>query len=171
MAATNKKLDRANQAGYYSKADMKQENISLYYRDRNSDKEYHLTLEAKNIYTNWTGWSVKARYGARGSTLTHVDRSRGRTTSYVEAKKLYDDIVREKKNKGYKLSLNGLNYFDQDRLVFAVESEGFDQAFTTHSAWVDVYNTEFHKLRKEYLQSRNRLAEFLGVYEEVSNKV
>lgn len=74
---------------------MQNENISLYYKDARSDKEYHVQLEAEG-----NGYVVKFQYGRRGSSL----QSGTKTSSpvpYAKAKKVYDGIVSEKLGKSY----------------------------------------------------------------------
>ena len=45
------------------------------------------------------------------------------------------------------------------------ENEGFDYAFVHFSDFEDIENEEFHKLRKEYLAARQRLADLIGFTE------
>lgn len=150
---------------------MNTENISLYYRDPYSDKEYHLSLEGPSQNGTFYGWSVKAKHGPRGGTLTHVDRTRGVATTYTKAKNLYDRIVKEKTAKGYKKPPNGLNWHEVADITTAIETDGFDFAFTNRSRWDGIFNKDFHKLRIEYLEARNKLAKFIGMNEEVSKLV
>lgn len=50
-------------------------------------------------------------------------------------------------------------------VIDTIEAEGFDYAFTGYSNFEEVQSEEFHKLRKEFLEARQRLADFLGVDE------
>lgn len=43
-----------------------------------------------------------------------------------------------------------------------IEMEGFDYAFLNYSDFEDIEDVEFHKLRKEYLTARKRLADLIG---------
>jgi hypothetical protein len=44
---------------------------------------------------------VIAKFGPRGGTLTHVDKTRGTPISYTEACIMYDKTEKEKRAKGY----------------------------------------------------------------------
>lgn len=46
-----------------------------------------------------------------------------------------------------------------------VDNEGFDYAFIHFSDFEDVEDEEFHKLRKEYLNARQKLADLIGFRE------
>src|SRR6266403_6338243 len=76
---------------------MQTERAELYFRQGSSDKVYHLQLE--NVQDQW---SVQAQWGRRGSALqSDVKVS---DTSYEEAKRVYDRILREKTSKGYQIA-------------------------------------------------------------------
>ncbi len=80
------------------------EQISLYYREGNSDKEYQVQLvRAGDLF------AVNFQYGRRHSTL-----SEGTKTSvpvpYAQAKKIYDRLVKEKKSRGYTEGESGTPY-------------------------------------------------------------
>ena len=79
---------------------------SLYYRQGSSDKEYHVRLEAQG-----KGFVVNTAFGRRGSTL-----STGTKTSapvyYDAALMIFDQLVREKKAKGYTEGANGTPYLN-----------------------------------------------------------
>lgn len=74
--------------------------VSLYYKDSRSDKEYHLSIERDK--TGWSDYYVVAKFGPRGGTLTHVDKTKGKPTSYGAAIIIFDKTEREKRSKGYK---------------------------------------------------------------------
>jgi bifunctional non-homologous end joining protein LigD len=82
---------------------------SLYYREGSSDKEYHVRLEPKE-----DGFVVNIAYGRRGSTL-----STGTKTSapvyYDAALMIFEELVREKKAKGYTEGAEGTPYQHSDR--------------------------------------------------------
>jgi len=46
-----------------------------------------------------------------------------------------------------------------------IEQEGFDYTFTGYSDFEDIRDTEFHRLREEYVAAKEALATFLGVSE------
>ncbi len=71
------------------------ETVSLYYRAGTSDKVYHVQLEPSG-----TGWLVNAQHGRRGGTLTELTKT-PTPVSFGVAKSTYDDLVSQKKKKGY----------------------------------------------------------------------
>jgi len=76
---------------------MQTEKAELYFRQGSSDKVYHLQLENAD-----DKWSVEAQWGRRGSALqSDVKVS---STSYEQAKRVYDRILREKTGKGYQIA-------------------------------------------------------------------
>jgi dsRNA-specific ribonuclease len=46
-----------------------------------------------------------------------------------------------------------------------VENEGFDYCFRHYSTFDDVKDEEFHKLRAAYVETANKLAEYLNLDE------
>jgi bifunctional non-homologous end joining protein LigD len=76
---------------------MQTERAELYFRQGSSDKVYHLQLE--NVQGQW---SVQAQWGRRGSALqSDVKVS---STTYEEAKRVCDRILREKTGRGYQIA-------------------------------------------------------------------
>jgi bifunctional non-homologous end joining protein LigD len=76
---------------------MQTEQAALQFRQGSSDKVYHLQLEnVEDI------WSVQAQWGRRGSALQSDVKAIG--TTYEEAKRVYDRILREKVGKGYQIA-------------------------------------------------------------------
>jgi bifunctional non-homologous end joining protein LigD len=76
---------------------MQTEKAELYFRQGGSDKVYHVQLE--NVQEQW---SVQAQWGRRGSALqSDVKVS---STTFEEAKRVYDRILREKTGKGYQIA-------------------------------------------------------------------
>jgi len=75
---------------------MQSESVSLFLKEGTSDKEYHAQLEPKD-----RSWIVNFQYGRRGSTL-RADTKTRQPLPYVEAKKIYDQLLREKIGKGYR---------------------------------------------------------------------
>jgi bifunctional non-homologous end joining protein LigD len=81
---------------------MQPERAELYFQQGSSDKVYHLQLEGAQEQ-----WAVQAQWGRRGSALqSDVKVSR---TSYEEAKRVYDRILREKTGKGYQIAQASAN--------------------------------------------------------------
>jgi bifunctional non-homologous end joining protein LigD len=76
---------------------MQPERAELYFQQGSSDKVYHIQLEAVQDQ-----WSVQAQWGRRGSALQSDVKVSG--TSYEEAKRVYDRILREKTGKGYQIA-------------------------------------------------------------------
>ncbi len=72
-----------------------QEQVSLFFAEGSSDKEYHLQLEDTP-----TGFLVNFQYGRRGTALKHGTKTPV-PVSYSKAKKIYDDKVAEQLGKGY----------------------------------------------------------------------
>ncbi|MGC2742046.1 MAG: DNA ligase [Candidatus Angelobacter sp.] len=83
---------------------MAKEQISLYYREGNSDKEYHVQLvSAGDLF------AVNFQYGRRHSTLSEGSKT-AIPVSYEQAKKIYDKLVKEKQGKGYTEGISGTPY-------------------------------------------------------------
>jgi len=49
-----------------------------------------------------------------------------------------------------------------ERLFDTIERKGFDYAFTEYSSFNKIDNTEFHALRKIYLNARKKFITFLN---------
>ncbi len=79
---------------------------SLYYRLGSSDKEYHVRLEAKE-----DGFVVNTAFGRRGSTLSTGTKTNS-PVYYDAALMIFDQLVREKKAKGYTEGANGTPYLN-----------------------------------------------------------
>jgi bifunctional non-homologous end joining protein LigD len=81
---------------------------SLYYCEGTSDKEYHaeiVEVEGGNI--------VNFRYGRRGGTLT-VGTKTSEPVDFAEAKKIYDQLMKQKAAKGYTPAVSGIAYQGTD---------------------------------------------------------
>jgi bifunctional non-homologous end joining protein LigD len=76
---------------------MQPERADLYFQQGSSDKVYHIQLEGAQHQ-----WSVQAQWGRRGSALQSDVKVSG--TSYEEAKRVYNRILREKTGKGYQIA-------------------------------------------------------------------
>jgi bifunctional non-homologous end joining protein LigD len=87
----------------------------LYFRQGSSDKEYHVQLEPKG-----TGWVVNFQYGRRGSSLSTGTKTQT-PVSEVEAQRIFDRLMAEKKAKGYTEGEAGTPYAgDSSREVSGV---------------------------------------------------
>ena len=82
----------------------KLENITLYYREGNSDKVYQCAIEPAG-----ERFVVNFAYGRRGTTL-NVGTKTNVPVDYNHAKHIYDKLVREKQAKGYTVGENGTPY-------------------------------------------------------------
>ena len=71
---------------------------SLYFREGNSDKEYHASVKPQG-----EGYIVTFAYGRRGSTLTTGSKTPDIVT-LSQATAIHDKLVREKTAKGYRPS-------------------------------------------------------------------
>ena len=71
---------------------------SLYFREGNSDKEYHAAIEPKG-----DGYVVNFAYGRRGGTLNAGTKTAAPVT-LAEATKVYDKLVASKVAKGYRVA-------------------------------------------------------------------
>src|SRR5258705_5025085 len=76
---------------------MHTERAELYFRQGSTDKVYHLQLENAQAR-----WSVQAQWGRRGSTLQSDIKVSD--TTYEEARRVYDRLLREKTGKGYQIA-------------------------------------------------------------------
>jgi bifunctional non-homologous end joining protein LigD len=76
---------------------MQPERAHLYFQQGSSDKVYHLQLE-----NTQERWSVQAQWGRRGSALQSDIKVSDST--YEDAKRVYDRLLREKTGKGYQIA-------------------------------------------------------------------
>ncbi len=83
---------------------MKNESITLYYREGSSDKVYQAAIEEKN-----GGFVVNFAFGRRGSTLQTGTKTAS-PVSFEEAKRVYDKLVASKVGKGYTPGADGTPY-------------------------------------------------------------
>lgn len=75
------------------------EKASLYYKEGGSDKVYYVTLD---------GGTVTVQYGRRGNALTSLTKCEG--CSADKALKVYQQLINEKKAKGYHEGESGVTY-------------------------------------------------------------
>ena len=85
------------------------ERATLYYRQGSSDKVYQARIEAVP-----EGYLVHFAFGRRGSTMQTGTKT-DRPVPYSTAKKLYDQLIREKTAKGYTLGEDGVPYQQTSR--------------------------------------------------------
>ena len=74
---------------------------SLYYREGNSDKEYHVRLDAKD-----SGFVVNIAYGRRGSTLSTGTKTHS-PVYYDAALLIFERLVRENRGCGFSCRCSG----------------------------------------------------------------
>lgn len=43
-----------------------------------------------------------------------------------------------------------------------IENEGFDYVFVHYSDFEDIKDEEFHRLRKEFIEARDKLGDYVG---------
>ena len=79
--------------------------ISLYFREGSSDKVYHAQIapDGDDLY------SVNFQYGRRGSTLQTGSKTTA-PVALVQAQKIFDKLVAEKRAKGYTDGESGIPY-------------------------------------------------------------
>ena len=85
---------------------MCKEEVTLYFKEGASDKVYSCAIEESGCE-----FVVRFSYGRRGSTMTTGNKTAS-PVSYVEAKKIFDKLVREKTAKGYSVGASGTPYAD-----------------------------------------------------------
>jgi len=70
-------------------------NVSLYFKEGTSDKEYHIQLEKQG-----SGFVVNFQYGRVGSNLSAGSKTDSPVT-LAEAEKIFAKLEKEKRGKGY----------------------------------------------------------------------
>ena len=80
---------------------MKEEKVSLFFKEGGSDKVYYANLSRADDL-----WVVHFAYGRRGSSLNTGSKTAS-PVDYVQAKKIFDKLVNEKKAKGYTEDVSG----------------------------------------------------------------
>ncbi|MNR71502.1 ATP-dependent DNA ligase [compost metagenome] len=154
---------------------MQQDNISLYYKDGRSNKEYHAQLQQKDA-----GWVVLFQYGPRGGTLTTGTKTK-EPVDYEVAKKAYDKLVKEKVGKGYQPGEEGSAYVGtslEERFTGIVPQllnpidEAGAQALITDPDWVMQEKHDGHRrlvqMTSEQLLGINRKGLVTGLPEAVA---
>jgi bifunctional non-homologous end joining protein LigD len=81
------------------------DNITLYYREGNSDKVYQCAIEPADA----GGFIVTFAFGRRGSTLSTGTKTSS-PVDHNEAKRIYEKLVKEKLAKGYTPGADGTPY-------------------------------------------------------------
>jgi bifunctional non-homologous end joining protein LigD len=90
-------------------AQIKAEQITLYYRQGASDKVYHASIEPTGEL-----FVVNFAFGRRGSALQTGTKTE-KPVYYEYAKRIYDQLVKEKMAKGYTPGPNGQPYQHTDK--------------------------------------------------------
>jgi bifunctional non-homologous end joining protein LigD len=88
---------------------MKSEHITLYFKQGNSDKVYHASLEEVEN----SRFVVNFAYGRRGATLSTGTKTKS-PLGYDAARKIYDKLVKSKTSKGYIPGAEGSQYVHTD---------------------------------------------------------
>lgn len=83
---------------------MELKKASLYFAEKNSNKEYHAELAASG-----GGFVVNFRYGRRGGALQSGSKTPS-PVDYAKAEKIYNKLVAEKTGKGYTPDESGTSY-------------------------------------------------------------
>ena len=86
----------------------KLENVTLYYREGSSDKVYQAAMEKAG-----ERFIVNFAYGRRGATLNTGTKTNV-PVDYDQAKRIYDQLVKEKQAKGYTRGESGTPYQTPD---------------------------------------------------------
>lgn len=79
--------------------------ISLYYKEGSSDKEYHVSI----VGSDNTGYTVKFQYGRRGSKLRDGVKN-AVPVDLPTAMKIYDKVVADQRKDGYTEGETGTPY-------------------------------------------------------------
>lgn len=58
-----------------------------------------------------------------------------------------------------------INKEENKSIVGDIESEGFEYAFVHYSNYDDIKDSQFHRLRKAFLEARKDLADYLNYKE------
>lgn len=113
---------------------MKNQSISLYYKEGRSDKEYHAEL-----LETQGGFVVNFRYGRRGDALKSGTKTAA-PLPYEKAKSAFDKLVAEKVKKGYSTGEAGAVYQNTDleqrfsgvlpQLLNVIKDEDLEQYLT-----------------------------------------
>lgn len=88
---------------------MERDKASLYYKDGNSDKEYHVAIDEKD-----GGFVVNCSWGRRGGTLQTGTKTQ-EPVPFEKAKSIFDKLVQEKTAKGYSPGESGTPYQMTDK--------------------------------------------------------
>ena len=85
------------------------EQVSLFFTEGSSDKEYHVQL--RQAPTAPDAWVVDFQNGRRGKALASGTKT-AQPVGFAEAKKIYDKLVSEKTKKGYTPDVSGAVFQD-----------------------------------------------------------
>lgn len=87
-----------------------EQSISLYYREGRSDKVYQVQLQPYQ-----SGFVVNFQFGRRGSTLQSGTKTPN-PIPYDKAVRIYENLLAEKKGKGYTEGENGTPYQGSEQI-------------------------------------------------------
>lgn len=85
------------------------EQVSLFFTEGSSDKEYHAQLRLAEGQSDT--WIVEFQYGRRGKALKPGTKT-AQPVDFATAKAVYDELVAEKKKKGYTPDVSGAVFQD-----------------------------------------------------------
>jgi bifunctional non-homologous end joining protein LigD len=88
---------------------MSVQQVSLYYREGSSDKEYHASIEPAG-----QRFTINFAYGRRGSTLNTGTKTNV-PVEFESAQKIFTELINEKKAKGYTEGESGTPYQATER--------------------------------------------------------
>lgn len=118
------------------------ESISLFFKNEQSDKEYHVHLKEKGV-----GWIVEIQYAKRGSGLRSALKTKD-PLDFDKAKAAYDKIVQGQLKEGYTPSEGGQAYQDTPlekqftgvipQLLNVIEEKDFDSILTDPNWMLEV---------------------------------
>lgn len=90
-----------------------EQQISLYFKDSSSDKEYHAQLEKKG-----NGYVVNYQHGKRGGTLQTGTKT-NEPVPLDKATKIYNQLVKSKTSKGYSEGVSGVKFQDHSEKTYS----------------------------------------------------
>jgi bifunctional non-homologous end joining protein LigD len=86
-----------------------EESVTLYFKEGKSDKVYQASLQEVD-----GGFTVDYAFGRRGTTLKTETKTK-EPLDYEKAKKVYDDLIKNKMAKGYTPGTAGTPYIHTDK--------------------------------------------------------
>jgi hypothetical protein len=95
----------------------KQYSVSLYFKQRGSDKAYHAYIEKEDEINDL--WTVRGVYGPSWNAC--VEAIKCKNSSFDVAVKNYYNVIKSKLRKGYTTKIEGFGGNGIDELVAATE--------------------------------------------------